>query len=101
CRAHPTPTASPYTTLFRSDLRIDRADHDADDFARREELAPVVVLLAHFEEQALVDLGESEDVRGVHAVEAKLVDLVEDVAEVLRSEEHTSEVQSPDHVVWR
>ena len=43
-------------------LRIDDADDGADHLARREELAAVVALVAHLEEQSLVDLAEGEHV---------------------------------------
>ena len=56
--------------------------HRADHLARREELAAVVVLLAHLQQQALVDLREREEVRVVDMVDADLVDLVEDVEQV-------------------
>ena len=48
-----------------ADLRVDHPHHGADDLARGEELPAVVALLAHLEQQALVDLREREDVRGV------------------------------------
>jgi hypothetical protein len=60
----------------------DRANHGPDDFARREELAAVVALLAHLEEESLVDLREGKDVCGIDGLGADLVDLVEDVEKV-------------------
>jgi len=46
------------------------AHHRADDLARREELAAVVSLLAHFQQQALIDLRKGEDVRWVNRLVA-------------------------------
>ena len=66
-----------------ADLRVDGAYHRADHLARREELAGVRALLAHLEEQPLVDLAEREHVRGVDALVGDLVDLVEHVEQVL------------------
>ena len=65
-----------------ADLGRNDLDHGADDFARREELAAVVALLAHLQQQALVNLGEGEDVGRVHVVGADVVHLVEDVEQV-------------------
>ena len=59
-----------------------RVHHRADHFARREELAAVGVLLAHLQQQVFVHLREREEVRVVHVVDADLVHLVEDVAQV-------------------
>jgi len=54
--------------------------HDgADDLPRGEELPAVVALLAHLEQQSLVNLAQGEDVRVIHRVEADLVDLVQRV----------------------
>ena len=58
-------------------------DHGADDLARGEELAAVVILLPHAQEQALVGLGQQEDVSGVGGLVADAVDGVEDVEKVL------------------
>ena len=66
-----------------ADLRVDGAYHRADHLARREELARVRALLAHLEQQPLVDLAEREDVRGVDALVGDLVHLVEHVEQVL------------------
>ena len=64
-------------------LGIDDTDHRPDDLARSEELAAVVPLLAHLEQEPLVHLGEWEDVRRVHVLIAEAVDPVEDIEEVL------------------
>ena len=57
--------------------------HGADDLPRGEELTTVVVLLPHAQQQALVGLGQQEDVSGVGGLVADAVDGVEDVEEVL------------------
>src|SRR5690606_16091948 len=44
-------------------LGVDDLDHGADDLARGEKLPAVVALLAHLEQQPLVNLREREDVR--------------------------------------
>ena len=59
-----------------------RVDHGADDLARGEELAAVGVLLAHLQQQVLIHLREGEEMRVVYMVDADLIHLVEDVAEV-------------------
>jgi len=80
--ARKPPRAATRVVDGLADARVDDAHHGADDLARREELAAVVALLAHLEQQAFVDLREREDVgRGDHGV-IDLVDLVDDVEEV-------------------
>ena len=64
------------------ELRVDRVHHGADHLARGEELAAVGVLLAHLQQQVFVHLRQGEEVRVVDVVDADLVDLVEDVAQV-------------------
>ena len=66
-----------------ANLRVHDVDHRADDFARREELAAVVSLFAHFQQQTLIHLGKRENVRGVHRLVAQFVDLVQHVTEIL------------------
>src|SRR5438552_5721765 len=75
-RRPPRSTLFPYTTLFRSRARAHLLGHEAAD----EELTP---LLAE-----LYALGDRDE-------------LTEETAEQMRSEEHTSELQSPDHLVCR
>src|SRR5207244_12562798 len=93
---HPPPTSTlfPYTTLFRSRL-----------------IHRVVVAPRHLTFDLLADrqrVHEREPLleRDVHAVEPKLAafcdfDRVHLRADRRRSEEHTSELQSPDHLVCR
>jgi len=47
---------------------IDYLHHRLDDLARREKLAAVVSLLAHLQEQPLIDLRKGEDMRRVNRV---------------------------------
>src|SRR5207244_11184364 len=98
----PPPLAplSPYTTLFRSlELRAQRLQLDAADGPDH----PHAIITAH---AAMVlrslqrPRGHSHDLDAVdrtHREDALLVALAAQV--VARSEEHTSELQSPDHLV--
>src|SRR5437879_11620409 len=87
----PTPPLFPYTTLFRSGSQTAEGQG-----ARR----------------ALLDAGRAADALGVlhgealvgevHDVDALVADRRADVArDALRSEEHTSELQSPMYLVCR
>jgi hypothetical protein len=62
-----------------ADARVNDLDHDADDFAGREELPAVVALLAHFQQQPFVDLREGKNVGRVHRLRADVVNFVENV----------------------
>src|SRR5207244_11133943 len=80
----PCSTLFPYTTLFRSDdhrLRLVVRDVEGRD---REGLVEPADLEAHFFSQVCIEVAQR---------------LVEE--QNLRSEEHTSELQSPDHLVCR
>src|SRR5207244_13233526 len=83
---HPPPTSPlfPYTTLFRSDLRSGQG-HRPGPHRRRAVL------------QRARRHQRPEDRTGERRVRLPAAALVE----VLRSEEHTSELQSPDHLVCR
>src|SRR5258708_15500000 len=74
-RRPPRSTLFPYTTLFRSQI-----DHDCviEDYVV---VAPGAVLVGHVTVRDGAFIGAN--------------------ATVLRSEEHTSELQSPDHLVCR
>src|SRR5258708_23684960 len=78
-RRPPRSTLFPYTTLFRSDLLL-------------QELAGVAA--RGLGDTAVVDAWELV----VHQLRALRLQLVDDK---FRSEEHTSELQSPDHLVCR
>src|SRR5258708_29537868 len=79
-RRPPRSTLFPYTTLFRSGL----IDTERVLAAVRLVLAVSSLLLVWF---------KPEDVSGDPALVFYIV--------ILRSEEHTSELQSPDHLVCR
>src|SRR5207244_5351211 len=90
----PTPTLFPYTTLFRSLHMRDERPHPvglAEARAPRV-LAPLLVV-------ADLDRPQIADALGVHQLD-EMQPLVE-VLDAVRSEEHTSELQSPDHLVCR
>src|SRR5438552_14590871 len=74
-RPPPRSTLFPYTTLFRSELSAPPAACAARAGARR---------------------GRRADLRNIHGRQRALRPAV-----TLRSEEHTSELQSPDHLVCR
>ena len=61
---------------------LDGLDHRANHLSRGEELAAVVVLLAHAQQQPLVGLGQQEYVSRVGGFEAYVVNLVEDVQKI-------------------
>ncbi len=63
-------------------FRLDRVDHRPDDLARGEELSTVGVLLTHLEQEVLIHLREREKMRVVHMINADLVHLVQNIAEV-------------------
>src|SRR2546422_3611562 len=91
-RRPPRSTLFPYTTLFRSR----RGDgHALRGLRRRHELRPVVVPPGD-ERRPL--LGALEDDAGARLPRGELDRLVE---QRLRSEEHTSELQSRLHLVCR
>src|SRR5947208_10646887 len=87
-------TPFPYTTLFRSDraLGVRRAAVAGVQEARLGDTAPT--LRAMFRAETDVELK-----RGILAALGALKDAAS--AELLRSEEHTSELQSPDQIVFR
>src|SRR5947208_8393627 len=94
-RLPPMSTLFPYTTLFRSgrvvdgEARATRADHAAPAHQRLR----AVMAGAH---------GDTLGVeRGGDVVGMPPVDGERDDGGTLRSEEHTSELQSPDHLVCR
>src|SRR5690348_18093621 len=81
------PPLFPYTTLFRSDIAAARDRGDIDD-------PPAGLLRDHLARGALE---AEEDALGVDPVDAVPIRL----GQVHRSEEHTSELQSPVHLVCR
>src|SRR5258708_21976308 len=84
-RRPPRSTLFPYTTLFRSRTRHAGLQHVAD-----QQSVDVVVLVIR------IGLVEGDDDQRLGR---EFRDRI--VAEEFRSEEHTSELQSPDHLVCR
>src|SRR5258708_8457834 len=78
-RRHPRSTRFPYTTLFRSEAKAPLAKAIAI-YPKYAEAGSAYLLLA----AAHRELGETKAER-----------------ELIRSEENTSELQSPDHLVCR
>src|SRR5205807_5078335 len=93
----PTPTLFPYTTLFRS--RVDLRHHDVRPGAahpQRESAAAPSIPRHHHRAP-----GDQQIRRAQDAVEGRLPRAVPVVEQMLRSEEHTSELQSPCNLVCR
>src|SRR3712207_8850004 len=88
-RRPPRSTLFPYTTLFRSDLRVARFGDNMRNVAVTE----------GDKVEAEIRFGMSVNTWGVNDLVAA-VDAVEDKA-VDRSEEHTSELQSRQYLVCR
>src|SRR5207244_11958781 len=83
------PTLFPYTTLFRSQCQLEEIE--VGSVPGQEEAAAVLalgVMLAEVAGNAMLT-GEP------------LISAVVTGGELARSEEHTSELQSPDHLVCR
>src|SRR5438552_11576902 len=79
-RPPPTSTLFPYTTLFRS-AGVDVGDIDALEVALDLDDEPITLSVESGQLHAELGTARNPDVR--------------------RSEEHTSELQSPDHLVCR
>src|SRR3712207_7265984 len=94
-RRPPRSTLFPYTTLFRS----------VDDPARRQHQAlqqTLELLTAHHELPAEAPANPLRVAgRRPHQPQLRVADQVEALLEVLRSEEHTSELQSRQYLVCR
>src|SRR5256885_3212646 len=84
-RRPPRSTLFPYTTLFRSQRGAPEIAWAAREFA--DELADVQPLVMVFED--------------IHWAEEPLLELIDHLAQWVRSEEHTSELQSPCNLVCR
>src|SRR5258708_19401331 len=83
-RRPPRSTLFPYTTLFRS------------------KNVEVKTILTNLEGQPLRELFNGEMTSGTYKITADVTGLTSAVIlYVPRSEEHTSELQSPDHLVCR
>src|SRR5690348_18215557 len=92
-RRQPRPTLFPYTTLFRSALRRVESLRPAVDLHRGVEL------LARLDHNVVVELGLGSAPTGQEPSRAMAEHV--DVWARDRSEEHTSELQSPVHLVCR
>src|SRR5258708_14097739 len=79
-RRPPRSTLFPYTTLFRSANTNSDANSDAN---------------------ANANAASADDIRDIRGPKGIFPFWAADVADVVRSEEHTSELQSPDHLVCR
>src|SRR5207244_11336948 len=97
---HLQPTLLPYTTLFRSHLQcIAVGDTRRTRNSRGIQLLKVIDCLGN---RAGLNAGDRArgNQRAVAGLDVVVQDLV-GIEPVLRSEEHTSELQSPDHLVCR
>src|SRR5438552_8851705 len=93
-RPAPRSTLFPYTTLFRSgEAKMTRQDH-------RTGTERVAEVAAHVEGDVFVNVQGDEPLLDPAAVDAAVNSLLEE-PQASRSEEHTSELQSPDHLVCR
>src|SRR2546429_7389152 len=88
-RRPPRSTLFPYTTLFRSQHRL-RIRH-----ALRLHAGAADLVFVHEHERRVGDVGGGPELRVAVAVRRELV------PDELRSEEHTSELQSRLHLVCR
>src|SRR5258708_16136575 len=86
-RRPPRSTLFPYTTLFRSgDARVGAGEVAADLGPRLGAVDGLEEVLVPEIQRARIGQGQSVDLGG---------------RRIIRSEEHTSELQSPDHLVSR
>src|SRR3712207_7037655 len=93
-RRPPRSTLFPYTTLFRSEIR-ERASAPLPDAAVRGRVEVVDVYPAFVERVlSFVDVGAVRPLRVV-------LDAANGMAGAMRSEEHTSELQSRQYLVCR
>src|SRR5256885_10071416 len=95
-RRPPRSTLFPYTTLFRSQMRSCR-DADPLLFLRQADELHLCIVLGQANEMHQPRLGE----RGDDAHAAVLETAVDQLRAGDRSEEHTSELQSPCNLVCR
>src|SRR3712207_9330886 len=99
-RRPPRSTLFPYTTLFRSQVDVPRAEIDRRDDLNAELVASHLhEFLADVALEGLVEVvGVAEEVGRGHERPGR--DLLRDVGR-RRSEEHTSELQSRQYLVCR
>src|SRR5947208_7082468 len=86
-RRPPRSTLFPYTTLFRSEAATGGESEPNEDDADANPLAPGVALSGYLDARNDVDELRWTGNDGTF--------------NIVRSEEHTSELQSPDHLVCR
>src|SRR5207244_11634920 len=92
-------TLLPYTTLFRSLWRADRDPEERttqvshDDATSEQGLEHGLAVLVHVEVQEIGLAGHDGEPQGPEPLRQD--------GKAVRSEEHTSELQSPDHLVCR
>src|SRR5207244_12261245 len=91
----PTSTPFPYTTLFRSVREeVELLEHDPDSLAHGRDVDSLARDLVALEE-------DPPGVKRLQQVNAAKQRALAAAARQERSEEHTSELQSPDHLVCR
>src|SRR5207244_13558699 len=93
----PRATLFPYTTLFRSNdwEKAERGPRAIDPTRERVDGGQAREPITEGQRRAVVRLNRIE-----HELGADGTALIHEVL-ILRSEEHTSELQSPDHLVCR
>src|SRR5690348_18489875 len=99
-RRPPRSTLFPYTTLFRSDEHDDQLDpflDRGDDLGAEHQVGPV----ADHGKDLAVGRGYLHAKRTSDLVAHARVAVLDVVLLWIRSEEHTSELQSPVHLVCR
>src|SRR5690606_40621367 len=97
-RPPPAPTLFPYTTLFRSELILDRIPEPKAKATRAKpalEISPFQPVIRDF--AFIVDraVKAADLVRAAQNADKQLI------TDVTRSEEHTSELQSRENLVCR
>src|SRR5947208_11791155 len=88
-RSHPRSTLFPYTTLFRSKHQQDVLDAGGKNLFARFRRAQIVLKTSK--------LAKRQDGGSIQIANGRF----NSREQRLRSEEHTSELQSPDHLVCR
>src|SRR5205814_10222374 len=95
----PRATLFPYTTLFRSTAKLARVRMDVDEFHFRIwDIEQRVTLRGHLTHPSA---DEQHEIGRLHARRHLRVDAGAEVNPKVRSEEHTSELQSLRHLVCR
>src|SRR5690606_41968408 len=96
----PISTLFPYTTLFRSHKQVAMMDDIHEEIIRAE--FPALVVAERDRRLAMGFDYDFQDERGVHRISTTPADMAGwDEVTKLRSEEHTSELQSRENLVCR